>query len=116
MTAPRCPGAPATASSAVARPIGYGAAKHGQVGLTKAAAVDNAADGIRVNAIAPGLVDTPLIADRPHDVLAARVALHPLGRLAQPSEMADAVVWLCSDRSGFVTGAAISVDGGWTAQ
>jgi NAD(P)-dependent dehydrogenase (short-subunit alcohol dehydrogenase family) len=49
-------------------------------------------------------------------VLAARIALHPLGRLAQPNEIADAVVWLCSDRSSFVTGAAIAVDGGWTAR
>jgi NAD(P)-dependent dehydrogenase (short-subunit alcohol dehydrogenase family) len=95
---------------------GYVSAKHGQVGLTKAAALDHASDGIRVNAIAAGLVDTPLIADRPSDVLEARIALHPLGRLARPSEIADAVVWLCSDRSSFVTGAAIPVDGGWTAR
>jgi NAD(P)-dependent dehydrogenase (short-subunit alcohol dehydrogenase family) len=95
---------------------GYVAAKHGQVGLTKAAALDYAPDGIRINAIAAGLVDTPLIADRPPDVLAARTALHPLGRLAHPSEIADAVVWLCSDKASFVTGAAIPVDGGWTAQ
>jgi NAD(P)-dependent dehydrogenase (short-subunit alcohol dehydrogenase family) len=71
---------------------GYVAAKHGQVGLTKAAALDHATDGIRVNAIAAGLVDTPLIADRPPDVLAARIAPHPLGRLAHPREIADAVV------------------------
>jgi NAD(P)-dependent dehydrogenase (short-subunit alcohol dehydrogenase family) len=95
---------------------GYVAAKHGQIGLTKAAALDYATDGIRVNAIASGLVDTPLIADRPPDVLAARIALHPLGRLAQPNEIADAAVWLCSDRSSFVTGAAITVDSGWTAR
>jgi NAD(P)-dependent dehydrogenase (short-subunit alcohol dehydrogenase family) len=85
-------------------------------GLTEAAALDHAPDGIRINAIAAGSVNTPLIADRPPDVLAARVALHPLARLAQPSEIADAAVWLCSDKSSFVTGAAIPVDGGWTAQ
>jgi NAD(P)-dependent dehydrogenase (short-subunit alcohol dehydrogenase family) len=51
-----------------------------------------------------------------NSLLAARIALHPLGRLAQPHEIADAVVWLCSDRSSFVTGAAIAVDGGWTAR
>jgi NAD(P)-dependent dehydrogenase (short-subunit alcohol dehydrogenase family) len=94
---------------------GYVAAKHGQVGLTKAAALDHAADGVRVNAIAAGLIDTPLIADRPAEVMADRIAEHPLGRIAQPAEIADAVVWLCSDRSSFVTGAAIAVDGGWTA-
>jgi NAD(P)-dependent dehydrogenase (short-subunit alcohol dehydrogenase family) len=95
---------------------GYVAAKHGQVGLTKAAALDYAADGIRVNAVAAGLVDTPLIVDRPPDVLAARVAQHPLGRLARPGEIADAVLWLCSEESSFVTGAAVAVDGGWTAR
>jgi NAD(P)-dependent dehydrogenase (short-subunit alcohol dehydrogenase family) len=96
---------------------GYTAAKHGVVGLTKTAALDYGADGIRVNVIIAGLVDTPLIAEgRSPETMAARVAAHPIGRIAEPEEMSDAVVWLCSDRSSFVTGAAIPVDGGYTAR
>ncbi len=96
---------------------GYVAAKHGQVGLTKAAALDYGDRGIRVNAIAAGLVDTPLIAEgRSPEVMAARIAAHPIGRIGRPEEIADAVVWLCSDRSSFVTGTAIPVDGGYAAR
>jgi NAD(P)-dependent dehydrogenase (short-subunit alcohol dehydrogenase family) len=96
---------------------GYAAAKHGQVGLTKAAALDYGADGIRVNAIAAGLVDTPLIAEgRSPEIMAGRIAAHPIGRIGRPEEIADAVVWLCSDRSSFVTGIALPVDGGYVAR
>jgi NAD(P)-dependent dehydrogenase (short-subunit alcohol dehydrogenase family) len=96
---------------------GYTAAKHGVVGLTRTAALDYGPDSIRVNALVVGLVSTPLIAEgRSPDVLAARVAAHPLGRIARPEEIADAVLWLCSSRSSFVTGAAIPVDGGYTAR
>jgi NAD(P)-dependent dehydrogenase (short-subunit alcohol dehydrogenase family) len=96
---------------------GYVAAKHGQVGLTKTAALDYGAQGIRVNAIAAGLVDTPLVAEgRSPEVMAARIAAHPIGRIGRPDEIADAVVWLCSDRSSFVTGTAIRVDGGYAAR
>ena len=96
---------------------GYTAAKHGQFGLTKTATLDYEPDGIRVNAIAAGLIDTPLIATgRSPEAMAARIAAHALGRIAQPHEIADAVVWLCSDRSSFVTGAAVPVDGGYTAR
>jgi NAD(P)-dependent dehydrogenase (short-subunit alcohol dehydrogenase family) len=96
---------------------GYVAAKHDQVGLTKTAALDYGAQGIRVNAIAAGLVDTPLVAEgRSPEVMAARIAAHPIGRIGRPDEIADAVVWLCSDRSSFVTGTAIPVDGGYAAR
>lgn len=96
---------------------GYAAAKHGVVGLTRTAALDYGPDGIRVNALVVGLVSTPLIAEgRSPEVMAARVAAHPIGRIAEPEEIADAVVWLCSNRSTFVTGAAIPVDGGYTAR
>jgi NAD(P)-dependent dehydrogenase (short-subunit alcohol dehydrogenase family) len=96
---------------------GYTAARHGVVGLTKTAALDYGPDGIRVNAIAAGLVDTPLVATgRSPEIMAARIAAHPIGRIAQASEIADAVVWLCSDRSSFVTGVALPVDGGYTAR
>ena len=71
----------------------------------------------RFDVIIAGLVDTPLIAEgRSPETMAARVAAHPIGRIAEPEEMSDAVVWLCSDRSSFVTGAAIPVDGGYTAR
>lgn len=96
---------------------GYCAAKHGVVGLTKSAALDYAADGIRINVICPGLVNTPLIATgRSPEYMAAMVAAHPIGRLAEAREIADAVVWLCSAKSGFVTGVALPVDGGYTAR
>ncbi|WP_370345242.1 SDR family NAD(P)-dependent oxidoreductase [Catenulispora sp. MAP5-51] len=95
---------------------GYTAAKHGVIGLTQTAALDYGPDGIRVNALVVGLVNTPLIAEgRSPEVMAARIAAHPIGRLGEPSEIADAVIWLCSDRSSFVTGAAIAIDGGYTA-
>ncbi|MEY9968877.1 NAD(P)-dependent dehydrogenase (short-subunit alcohol dehydrogenase family) [Streptacidiphilus sp. MAP12-16] len=96
---------------------GYTAAKHGVVGLTRTAALDYGPDGIRVNALVVGLVNTPLIAEgRSPEVMAARIAAHPIGRIAEPHEIADAVVWLCSDRSSFVTGTALPVDGGYTAR
>ncbi|NUP47861.1 MAG: SDR family oxidoreductase [Catenulispora sp.] len=96
---------------------GYTAAKHGVIGLTRTAALDYGPAGIRVNALVVGLVNTPLIAEgRSPEVMAARIAAHPIGRLGESREIADAVVWLCSDRSSFVTGAAIPVDGGYTAQ
>jgi NAD(P)-dependent dehydrogenase (short-subunit alcohol dehydrogenase family) len=87
------------------------------VGLTKVAALDYGAQGIRVNAIAAGLVDTPLIAEgRSPEVIAARIAAHPIGRIGRPEEIADAVASLCSDRSSFVTGTAMPVDGGYVAR
>jgi NAD(P)-dependent dehydrogenase (short-subunit alcohol dehydrogenase family) len=96
---------------------GYPAAKRGVIGLTRTAALDYGRDGIRVNAIVAGLVNTPLIAEgRSPEVMAARIAAHPLGRIAEPHEMADAVLRLCSNRSSFVTGTALPVDGGYTAR
>lgn len=101
---------------------GYVAAKHGVVGLTKAAAVEFAPQGIRVNAICPAYTETPMVADLFDNILggdqaavdAAR-ANHPIGRFAQPEEIAAACVWLLSDKASFVTGTAMPVDGGYTA-
>jgi NAD(P)-dependent dehydrogenase (short-subunit alcohol dehydrogenase family) len=95
----------------------YGAAKHGVIGLTKAAAVEFASKGIRVNAVCPGLVDTALTRAKFGDDLIPRSRLaNPLGRMAQAEEIAEAVVWLCSDAASFVVGVALPVDGGATAR
>ena len=98
----------------------YVASKHGVVGLTKAAALEYARDGIRVNAVCPGIIDTPmmdrLIAGRQDDYEATIPTRQPVGRLGTPEEIAEAVAWLCSDAASLVTGIAMSVDGGFTAQ
>ncbi|MDE1180034.1 glucose 1-dehydrogenase [Paraburkholderia sp.] len=95
----------------------YGAAKHGVIGLTKAAAVEFASSAIRVNAVCPGLVETALTQARFGDELVSRSRqANPLGRMAQPEEIAEAVVWLCSDAASFVVGVALPVDGGATAR
>ena len=97
----------------------YVASKHGVVGLTKTAALEYADQGIRVNAVCPGVIDTEMV-DRftggQREAEAAMVAMEPVGRMGTPEEIADAVVWLCSDRSSFVTGQAITVDGGFVAR
>lgn len=99
--------------------IGYAASKSAELGLTRSTALDYASKGIRVNAVCPALVYTPLVAARVdenpkyHDMLRA---MHPLGRGAGPNEIADAVVWLNSPKASEVAGIAIPVDGGDTAQ
>ncbi|MFK0243395.1 SDR family NAD(P)-dependent oxidoreductase [Amycolatopsis azurea] len=92
----------------------YVAAKHGVVGLTKAAAVDYASRGVRVNAVCPGPTSTPGFEKwaAGSDLVARQEAITPLGRLATPEEAAAAAVWLCSDSASFVTGISLSVDGG----
>ncbi len=97
---------------------GYVASKHAEIGLTKSAALDYADRGVRVNAVCPGLVNTPLIADMMSEnpTLHERlVASHPLGRIAEPEEVADAIVWLATSKSSYVTGVALPVDGGYLA-
>ena len=97
----------------------YVASKHGVVGLTKTAALEYAKAGIRVNAVCPGVIDTPMVArltrEQPH-VAEALVAGEPMGRVGKPEEIAEAAVWLCSDAASFVTGHAMAVDGGYLAQ
>jgi len=97
----------------------YIAAKHGVVGLTKAAAMEYAKANIRVNAVCPGTTRTPSIARfREVDPQSEErmIQLHPIGRLGDPFEVAEAAVWLCSDAASFVTGLAMAVDGGYTAR
>ena len=98
----------------------YIASKHGVVGLTKAAALEYAQDGIRVNAVCPGIIDTPmvrrLIAGRDDDFAENIPTRQPIGRLGTPEEIAESVAWLCSDAASLVTGLVMAVDGGITAQ
>lgn len=96
----------------------YGAAKHGVIGLTKVAAVEGAAANIRVNAICPGAVQTPILAHLEEAGIdqAALAGLSPQNRVADPREIAATVRFLLSDASSFITGAALPVDGGWTAR
>jgi NAD(P)-dependent dehydrogenase (short-subunit alcohol dehydrogenase family) len=97
----------------------YVASKHGVVGLTKTAALEYAKAGIRVNAVCPGPIDTPMLqqgASRRPQIIEKMVAAQPGGRLGRPEEIAEAAVWLCSDAASFVTGLPMPVDGGYMAQ
>jgi NAD(P)-dependent dehydrogenase (short-subunit alcohol dehydrogenase family) len=102
--------------SGMAGRAAYAAAKHGVVGLTKSAALDYAEQGLRVNAVAPGYVDTPLLKDRDVSVKAALADLHPMKRLAQAEEVAEVIGLLLSPAASFVTGQTYLVDGGYSAK
>lgn len=97
----------------------YVASKHGIVGLTKTTALEYVKQGIRVNAVCPGVIKTPMV-DRltGKDKVAEKQYedMEPIGRMGLPEEVAEAVIWLCSDSSSFVTGQALAIDGGWIAQ
>jgi NAD(P)-dependent dehydrogenase (short-subunit alcohol dehydrogenase family) len=95
----------------------YVAAKHGVVGLTKNAALEYAPDKIRVNVVGPGFIKTPLVENSlSAEALKALEGMHALGRLGEPSEVAELVLWLASDKASFVTGSYYAVDGGYLAQ
>ncbi len=97
----------------------YSASKHAVMGLTKSAALEYSAHGVRVNAVNPAVIRTPMAEGlakmrkgKPDDF----AAVHPIGRIGEPEEVAEAVLWLCSDKASFVTGTAMCVDGGYTVQ
>ena len=95
----------------------YSASKHGVIGLTKSAALENAKSGIRVNAVCPAVIETPM-ADRlfgAPQVHKAVLGSHPIGRFGRPAEIAEAVIWMCSDRASFMTGQSLVIDGGFLA-
>lgn len=96
----------------------YVASKHGVIGLTRTAALDYAAKGIRVNALLPGAIDTPMLTGRSFDSNPGFgdvvVGLQPMKRLGQPSEMAEAAAWLLSDKASYVTGHTLAADGGFS--
>lgn len=98
----------------------YVAAKHGLEGLTKTAAIEYSSKGIRVNSVAPAFIETPMIENAgittDPEMKKNITSLHPIGRLGKPEEVADAIVWLCSDEASFITGHSLLVDGGYTAR
>ncbi len=102
-----------------ARAPAYVASKHGVMGLTKSAAIAYAAQGIRVNAVCPGYIETPLIdkvMQQHPEYRDQIIAQHPIGRMGSPEEIAQAVLWLCSDGASFVTGHGLAADGGFVAR
>jgi NAD(P)-dependent dehydrogenase (short-subunit alcohol dehydrogenase family) len=97
----------------------YHAVKHGVIGLTKSAALEYAAKGITVNAVCPGTIDTPMVAEmiaKDPQAMENILKMQPIGRLGKAEEVASAVLWLCSPGAAFVVGHALAVDGGFTAQ
>lgn len=94
----------------------YCATKHAVVGLTKASALDHAAHGIRINAVAPGAIRTNIIANQIKTNESALAAMHPIGRLGKPEEIANGIAWLLSDEASFVVGHILNIDGGFQAR
>jgi NAD(P)-dependent dehydrogenase (short-subunit alcohol dehydrogenase family) len=94
----------------------YVAAKHGVIGLTESAALEYADQKIRINAVGPGYIKTPLLESLDEATMKALVGLHPMGRLGEANEVAELVLWLNSDKASFVTGSYYNVDGGYLAQ
>lgn len=97
----------------------YVASKHGVIGMTKAAAIEFSGDGVRVNAICPGVIETPMVersAEASPEMIEQVRAATPIGRIGRPEEIGDAAVWLCSDDASFVTGESMVIDGGYTSQ
>jgi len=95
---------------------GYSAAKHGVIGLTQTAALEYAAQNIRINAVGPGFIDTPLLSALDDEMKQQIIALHPIGRLGKSEEIAEIILWLSSDKASFVNGSYHPIDGGYLAK
>lgn len=95
---------------------GYASAKHGIIGLTQTAALEYSAQNIRINAVGPGFIETPLLDALDAEMKKQLVALHPIGRLGKSEEVAELILWLSSDKASFVTGSYYPVDGGYLAR
>lgn len=98
-----------------AHSAGYAAAKHGVVGLTQTAGAEYSSQGVRINAVGPGFIDTPLLQQMDKAAKAMLVSKHPIGRLGRAEEVAELVIWLSSDKASFVTGSYYPVDGAYLA-
>ena len=96
--------------------VAYVSAKHAVVGLTKVAAMEYSAHGVRVNAVGPAFIKTPLLSGLDDSMIDMLVQMHPIGRMGEPAEVAELVVWLASDKASFCTGAYYPVDGGYLAR
>jgi NAD(P)-dependent dehydrogenase (short-subunit alcohol dehydrogenase family) len=92
--------------------IAYYASKHGVIGATKAAAIEFSAKGVRVNAVCPAVIETDMASAFPPAMRDVLIAAHPIGRFGTPDEVAQTVLFLCSDKASFITGHALAVDGG----
>lgn len=95
---------------------GYSAAKHGVIGLTQTAALEYAAHNIRINAVGPGFIDTPLLKALDDEMKQQIISLHPIGRLGKSEEIAELICWLSSDKASFVNGSYYPIDGGYLAK
>lgn len=95
---------------------GYVAAKHAVVGMTKTAAMEYSSQGIRINAVGPGFIDTPLLDQLDDEIKKHLVSLHPIGRLGRSNEVAELILWLGSDKASFATGSYYPIDGGYLAR
>ena len=99
-----------------AQSVAYVSAKHGVVGMTRTAAIECAQQGIRVNSVGPGFIETPLLAAASPEIVAGVAGLHPTARLGRAEEVAELVAWLASDGASFATGAYYPIDGGYLAR
>ena len=96
--------------------VGYVAAKHAAVGMTRNAALEYSSQNIRINAVGPAFIDTPLLDQIDDDIKKQLISLHPIGRLGRSQEVAELILWLGSDKSSFATGAYYPIDGGYLAR